>query len=290
MEKERQLTTVIQVSQKESIKRKSYKTPSNYNFNCECGKNFTLKKHFNAHRKKEHKETQSTPDNIVKNPNYKHCPLCDFSAKFRDEMIKHLEVIHNILFIEETHTFSSQADFLLWKRRKESDTNSKFINKGTQTFSKYKITYFDCHRSGFYIAKGKGSRSLKTQGSVKINSFCPSRIKLKCFKHDGKCIIYFSNTHVGHINESKYLTLTLAEREDLAKKIALKIPFDDILDQVRDSVYDCSLQRIHLLSRKDLYNIETAYSLQSKAVRHKDDAISVDAWVKEIENEGNFIG
>ncbi|XP_060522066.1 uncharacterized protein LOC132699405 isoform X2 [Cylas formicarius] len=260
-----------------------------YNFKCECGKNFTYKKHFDAHRRKIHNDPKSyLLKDIYRN---KFCPLCDFSAKLRNEMIKHYEVIHKISFVEEKYTFASQPEFLLWKRKIESETRSKYINKGTQVCPNRKVTSFYCHRSGHYVTKGKGLRSLKRKGSNKINGFCPARIVQKCFNdNNGTCVIYFYSTHVGHQNELKYLTFTHAEKEEVAKKIALKIPFDDILDQVRDSIHNSSVGRIHLLTRKDLHNIQSAYNLQSKAVRHKDDITSTRPreMEKQDHSEGNI--
>lgn len=267
-------------------KRKAYKVPSNYKFNCKCGKNFSLEKHFNAHRKKKHSEHEQNSAS-QKIPE-KHCPLCNFSSTIRANLIKHLEVVHDILCVEEKLKFANETEFSQWKSKIEQETKSRFICKRTQTLQNYKAITFCCHRSGLFKSKGRGLRTLKTQGSVKINSFCPSRIVKKCFSN-GTCTIEYTGTHIGHKNELKHLSLTLTEREELAKKIAMKIPFDDILDQIRDSIYDNSLQRIHLLNRKDLYNIETAYNLQSKAVRHKSDAVSVDAWVREMEEEGNCV-
>jgi hypothetical protein len=49
--------------------------------------------------------------------------------------------------------------------------------------------------------------------------------------------------------------------------MALKIPFTQILDEVRDSIHGSELERIHLLTKKDLYNIEKSFNLQSTTVR-----------------------
>ncbi|GBN08199.1 hypothetical protein AVEN_220868-1 [Araneus ventricosus] len=66
--------------------------------------------------------------------------------------------------------------------------------------------------------------------------------------------------------------------------IAAKIPFDTILDEIRDGVSDSRLERIHLLTKKDIYNIEKMYNLQSSGQRHINDAVIVDAWVREMQN------
>jgi hypothetical protein len=55
-----------------------------------------------------------------------------------------------------------------------------------------------------------------------------------------------------------HITLTAFERKEIATKIAAKIPFSTILDGVRDSLTNCNLEPLHLLT-KDLYNIEQEY-------------------------------
>lgn len=96
-------------------------------------------------------------------------------------------------------------------------------------------------------------------------------------------------SHVGHITDIGHLQLTESERKNLAIKIAAKIPFDDILDNVRQSITDATLNRIHLVSKKDLFNIENSFNLCSSSVRHSNDAISVEAWVLEMQRVGDCI-
>ncbi|GFW76917.1 uncharacterized protein TNCV_2030221 [Trichonephila clavipes] len=82
-------------------------------------------------------------------------------------------------------------------------------------------------------------------------------------------------------NDIGHVSLTDFERQHIATKIASKIPFDEI----RDSVTDSKLERIHLLTKKDLYNIENCFNIGSNAIKLKDDGTSVDAWVNEIESK-----
>lgn len=83
--------------------------------------------------------------------------------------------------------------------------------------------------------------------------------------------------------------MTSHERKVIAQKIASKIPFSDILDEIRDSVTNCELERIHLLNRKDLYNIEQSFKLNSLSVRHQNDAISVEAWVNDTQHKKSVL-
>ncbi|XP_050311306.1 uncharacterized protein LOC126746925 [Anthonomus grandis grandis] len=47
-----------------------------------------------------------------------------------------------------------------------------------------------------------------------------------------------------------------------------------------------TLKRCHLLTNKDLYNIERSFNLNNETCRHSNDAISLDPWMKEIDNTG----
>lgn len=67
-------------------------------------------------------------------------------------------------------------------------------------------------------------------------------------KRKSQCEIY--KTHVGHQNEIGHLFLTFSERDNIAEKNCIKIPFTSILDEVRDSVADSELKRFHLLTEK----------------------------------------
>lgn len=129
-------------------------------------------------------------------------------------------------------------------------------------------------------------RHLKILGSKKINAYCPASIKVVKAK-DGKCTVYYQATHVGHLNDLGHLNLTELERKMLAEKIAANIPFDTILDEIRVSIMDCELERMHLLTKKDLHNIEKSFHLTSDAVKHSSDYVSVDLWVNEMRQTQN---
>lgn len=264
---------------KPEFKPNYYKNPNNYPFNCACGKNFSSEKNYRAHKKRIHGEKS----NLGPLTSEQKCPLCDFKSNSRPELTKHFQTRHDLPIVQEKHQFESEDQFLTWKNKIESETLSRFVRqRGRTKFETHVTSTYTCHRSGYYTPVGKGIRHLKIQGSAKINGFCPAAISLK-IKNDGRCQVLYTPTHIGHINEFRHLTLTSADRESIARKISLKIPFDDILDEVRDSIYDSNVQRIHMLTRQDLYNIEASFNLTSKAVRHKDDALSVDSWVKQMQ-------
>ncbi|XP_050499982.1 uncharacterized protein LOC126880257 isoform X1 [Diabrotica virgifera virgifera] len=165
----------------------------------------------------------------------------------------------------------------------EKKTFSMFINKRNKNINETttKLEYY-CHRSGYYKARGENIRHLKRQGTNKINGYCPANLKVTI--KNGKYSVNYCGTHVGHkqVEDLGHLFLTKEERHQIAAKIASKVPMQVILNDVRDSVSQCQLQRMHLLTKKDLFNIERSYNLNASSVRHENDAISVEAWVNEL--------
>ncbi|GBN47391.1 hypothetical protein AVEN_41533-1, partial [Araneus ventricosus] len=132
--------------------------------------------------------------------------------------------------------------------------------------------------------EGKRLRHLKTQGSCKI---CPASIKVQKIAGNS-CKVDYSSTHIGHKNDIDHLSITEEGSQLIASKIALKVPFD-ILGEIRGSFDEFHLNRVHLLPKKDLYNIENSYNIGSSAVKHKDDGTSVQIWINEMEHKGSII-
>lgn len=136
----------------------------------------------------------------------------------------------------EIFQFNSSKEFVDWKIKLENSTRAHFV-KQTGNFctnNNKTIIKFVCHRFGNYISKGKGLRHIKTQGSNKINGFCPACIKVEV--ENNKYHVSLINQHVGHDPDLEHLSLTSQDREKLANQMALKIPFTEILNQVRHSV------------------------------------------------------
>lgn len=256
-----------------------------YDFKCDiCDKNFTLKKHLTFHKKVH---------GIVTEKSTKHlkCPLCEFSDNSKENLYKHFAVDHNIQVDIEQFELSSWEEFENWKKSIECESNSRYIKGRGDMTNKIHNTYsYVCHRSGNFISQGNNKRHLKIKGSKKIGAFCPSRIKVQINNCNYQCRIIYIKTHVGHDADLGHIYLTKEEREIIASKIALKIPFDEILDDIRYKALctEESVQRLHLLTKKDLFNITASYNLKSDAVRHTNDAISVEAWIEEMK-ENNCV-
>lgn len=261
------------------------KKSNSFKFTCEhCHKNFSHKRNLNFHQK-----THGTIHNSEKKNNVKNCCMCKtFKTSSLDGLINHFASHHNVSVDSENHNFSKKEDFEHWLMSVETSTKTKYVKK--RYFKRKQHVQFDyvCHRSGHFVTKSKGMRHLKTQGSNKINGFCPAGITV-LIKENGVHMVKYVKTHVGHKTDIGNLFLTSEERQSIAAKIASKKPFSVILDEVRDSVSNSELERIHLLTRKDLYNIESSFNLNSSAVRHREDAISVDSWARDMQVAGTVL-
>ncbi|KAL1516164.1 hypothetical protein ABEB36_000083 [Hypothenemus hampei] len=255
------------------------KKKKSYNFLCDqCPKQFIYLTNLKSHMKTH--ETGAVSKKHSKKE--KKCVLCDHICNNLD-MLSHYEQNHNISIQNSNMVFSNIEDFYIWKDKYENETNSLFIKNCNTLREGYIYKSFKCNRSGTYVSKSSGIRHLKMKGSNKINGFCPAAIKLK--KSGEEYHVHVIHTHVGHKTAIGHLNHKKSEREILAAKIALKIPFDDILDEIRDSISDSNLKRIHLLTKKDLYNIESSFNLHSTTIRHQNDLVSLESWISEMQNK-----
>ncbi len=141
------------------------------------------------------------------------------------------------------------------------------------------MDYFYCSRSGFFREQGKGLRALKTQGSSKIDSHCTASIKLTHI-YKGKVQVTICKSDYGHDLSLGHIRLTREARLAIAGQLYQGVSFDRVLDNTRDTVGE-KFERIHLVSKKDLHNIEQAFHLRG-AERHSSDATSVTIWAEEM--------
>lgn len=153
----------------------SYKSSTLYKYSCgSCGKNFNKQKHLAYHVKKYHTAlpTTSTCSAVVKN-----CPMCHFQNSQKSILIQHFQQVHQIDIKQNIFEIPWES-FEKWKQDVESKTSTKFVIEYSNITDKKVIKNFICHRSGKYMPEGMGKRHLKTQGSCKIDGFCPSSIKV----------------------------------------------------------------------------------------------------------------
>ena len=171
-------------------------------------------------------------------------------------------------------------EFETWKSRLEENTNTQYTkSSGVKIVSGEKQEYYYCNRSGYFKTHSKGLRAIKSQGTSKMDSYCTAKICLQRLKN-GEVQAHITKTHYGHKISLGHLRLSKQDKLSVAGQLLQGVNFDSLLDKVRDNV-GTKLQRIHLIVKKDLYNIERAFSIRG-CQRHSSDYISVALWVKEM--------
>lgn len=186
----------------------------------------------------------------------------------------HLAADHSIQLETKTLEFGSVEEYQTWKTCIEAKTKANFVRiRGSYKTNNIKSSYLTCSRNGCFKSKSNNLRHLKSKGSTKINGYCPAKMRV-IEKNGGKINVLYTETHVGHEHALEHLLLTKGERQYLAEKIAAKIPYDEILNEVRGSVRDNEVSRIHLLTRQDLCNIQKSPKFNRIAIGHKKDTIS----------------
>lgn len=228
---------------------KRIKRKNNKELCSKCGKSFRDLYNLQRHLSKMHESEIN-------------CFFCDYRS-FEKELNQHYKDSHGITMDVQNHLFKSEDEFVKWKQELESETYSKYIKGATRKNKDGSVvTYYRCHRDGYFRSKGNNIRNMKSLGSNKIDSKCPSYMRVASSRN---CVaLRFVATHVGHSNDLDRLTLTQDEKDDIARQILLGIPIDDILIKIRNSINDDNVRRIHLITRKDICNVINSYGLNDK--------------------------
>ncbi|XP_049763824.1 zinc finger protein 234-like [Schistocerca cancellata] len=273
---------------------------------CEvCGKTFTFRKNLYKHMRKRHNVD-------VNNKDKERCKICgkmfssvaalrrhirihsiacrkvsctecnDFMCRSMRDLRNHLECQHGIKIKREEMEFESLEQFLQWKIKMEGEKCVSFVKKGGGIIDPEKFkTYYFCHRSGNVIKSGMG---LRLRGpSVKIGRTCPASLIVTKMP-SGKVSVQFYATHTGHNFSVGSLHLTPADRAMVADLIASGLSDTEILKKIRDGAHDSCFKRVHMLKRKDIYNIKKQYKLDTSLNRKEVVSVEQPSSIINIEN------
>ena len=168
-----------------------------------------------------------------------------------------------------------------WKEQYETSSRSSFVLHSSpkeRCSVDYVTYYYYCNRSGKYVARGKGKRQLKIQGSSKLDTHCPAYIRAKRHQ-DGQVHVEICDYHT-HELLLAHLPLPESTRQIVAAKLADGVTISTIFDSVRDETLEGVITRKHLLCRQDIHNIKHQYNLEGVKL-HSDDHTSVSLFVAE---------
>ncbi|XP_039299902.1 uncharacterized protein LOC111053591 isoform X2 [Nilaparvata lugens] len=145
---------------------------------------------------------------------------------------------HNIpleLFIQTNNClsyYSSISEFLEWKSKMELETHSSYFRRaGVISTSGTKHLYYHCSRTGRYKPVEVRQRKLKSQGTAKLETKCPSRLVVR---EGDQIYVKFFDKHEGHGTDLKHIRLPLSIREYVVGKLKEGVAMKQILEDIRE--------------------------------------------------------
>ena len=197
------------------------------------------------------------------------------------DLTEHISERHNVSTQINNIHFQTLDQFLDWKKEEERKTNSQYVQLcSSQVYGKGEHWYYYCHCSGHYKPKGKEKRQTKAQGSFRTGNSCTAHIKAVRDLTTGEVMVQYCSTHNSHSISLGHSRIPSDTRMKIASKLHQGVSIERILDDIRDNIDD-SISCEHLVTRQDIRNIKTQYNVDGIS-RHKDNPISVNAWVEEM--------
>jgi len=205
------------------------------------------------------------------------CPLCKERFEYSNMLDAHFFERHDITIDKDVFEVDTLRDFKEWKERMERESRSFFRIYHSAKSGLRKM--YVCNRTGVFVPKKKGEkrRELKVKGSKKIGGTCPARITMHQ-DVEGKILVTFFKSHVGHEPDIGALGLTLTEKQFLASKMAQGVPKQVILDKILENFNP--EKRMSYTTLKDLHNIAQSFCLDKPIKLEATDSLSLDAYVQ----------
>ncbi|GFR02429.1 MULE domain-containing protein [Trichonephila clavata] len=206
------------------------------------------------------------------------CSFCDLVFTRPFCLKRHLKNVHvqqqwdlNGGILKEFNTF---CEFVTWKEEEENKTMSKYVRqRGSKTLKNGDIVMsFHCCRSGTYKPKGKGLKSLKSQGSAKIGISCPAIIKVR--QSTENVVVQYFPKHKNHENQLEHLRLSESDRTTIAGRLKEGVSEKKILQDMKEEITVDSGRKM-LIKKKDIHNIKRDFNINGYIKRHEVDAASV---------------
>ncbi|XP_047108757.1 uncharacterized protein LOC124777406 [Schistocerca piceifrons] len=214
------------------------------------------------------------------------CPQCSLSFLTYDTLRTHIQENHDVSFECQEIEFGCLADFEEWKISYEKVNHVRYVmNCSEQERLEKRVRYYHCHRSFNFNSKGTGARCVKSMGTNKIGSTCPSNMQVTIT--EDKCCLKFFPKHMGHTQDVGRTFLHGNERAELAGRLSQGVPVGRALQDVRSAPIAASVERIYLLEKKDLHNIKRDFDIGYATKKHENDAVSVKLWVEEMKRQSD---
>ena len=201
-------------------------------------------------------------------------------------LITHLKKEHDFAVQTETYNFNNLDEFQQWKSEEEMKRKSYYVQHSSSIpCGAQQVWYLYCNRSGWYHAKGKGKRQLKSQGSCKVDNACISHMKVTEDSVTGNVSVEYCCTHNSHSINIAHIPVPEGVKLDIAAKLHQGVKIDRILDDLRDSLSaNGTIGPEQLLSKQHIQNMKRQLNLQS-IIKHQNDFDSTSAWVEELKTK-----
>uniref|UniRef100_A0A1B6E200 C2H2-type domain-containing protein n=1 Tax=Clastoptera arizonana TaxID=38151 RepID=A0A1B6E200_9HEMI len=219
---------------------------------------------------------------------------CKYVCGSKEKLQKHLQKVHNKEMTVLTLEFNSISEFDSWKDEFEKREKCRFVKKSGSRMTEdgFKLCYYYCSRSGTFISHSRGLKKKSSKGTSKSSVHCTASITVT-EAQNGMVQVKVCATHYGHSVDLRHLRLTKYDKSNIADQIARGVPREIVLDKIRASA-GSDIDRIHLVTMKDIKNIEKAFGVQSselKRVQHSG-MKNLDSWVsgmKSFENDSMIV-
>eukprot|EP00794_Sanderia_malayensis_P004506 gene4506-5103_t len=178
-----------------------------------CSKTFTHRNGLYKHKKNKHTGEYQ----LGKEQEHVQCYICkDYRCRGTAALVEHLHDVHDKDVEVKTTTFADMDEFMCWKEQIEKDTSSWFVRHRENSEARHHTTsYYYCNRTGNVKTTGNGKRSMKIQGSSKMNRTCSAFMKAKQEKESKQVYVEYCAKHVGHESKLGHLRIS----DDLRKKL-----------------------------------------------------------------------
>ena len=224
------------------------------------------------------------------------CPQClsDFntSTSGMTGLVDHMNTVHDHGITTEQLTFETEEDFDTWRTGIEKETPCSFIVRHSK--ARRKLVYC-CSRSGRSRYQGKPVGVLKrhprVNGPSRIGHTCPAHIVADKSVDNGTVAVTYVGKHLCHTNRYEqlgHLRLCKKDRSWIAAKLSLKIPAAEILREARKFIsVDSQLDRLHLLTMRDILNVQRDFGLGRPERADANDSTSVETWVRSFDGHAD---
>ena len=258
-----------------------------------CSKGFSSQPSLRLHSRRMHGLPPKRRCVTLSCPSCHQC-LSDFntSTSGMTGLVDHMNTVHDHGITTEQLTFETEEDFDTWRTGIEKETPCSFIVRHSK--ARRKLVYC-CSRSGRSRYQGKPVGVLKrhprVNGPSRIGHTCPAHIVADKSVDNGTVAVTYVGKHLCHTNRYEqlgHLRLCKKDRSWIAAKLSLKIPAAEILREARKFIsVDSQLDRLHLLTMRDILNVQRDFGLGRPERADANDSTSVETWVRSFDGHAD---